>query len=100
MAVPAFHFDEELEASTLFFSVPKKNAVWVRAILDSYETLGVVRSEDPELEGDRSLMVFISVPDMVGDSVPVFEELARLADVEFVHADARLLAQLRSELAA
>jgi hypothetical protein len=100
VVVPAFHFDEELEASTLFFSVPKKNAVWVRAILDSYETLGVVRSEDPELEGDRSLMVFISVPDMVGDSVPVFEELARLADVEFVRADARLLAQLRCELAA
>ncbi len=83
----------------LFFTVIKKDAVWVRAILDSYESLGVVRAQEPDFDAHRSLMVFMSVPGIVEQARPVFEELAASGAVEFVGADRRLLDQLRSELA-
>mgnify|MGYP004206856299 CR=1 FL=1 len=82
----------------LFFTVARKNSVWVRAILDSYESLGVLRSQDPDLDGERALMVFFLAPDMVGESLPVLEELALGAGIEPVEAEPALVAQLRSEL--
>jgi hypothetical protein len=69
-------YDEALGLCPLFFRVPRREAVYVRGVLDSYECLGVVRSEETGLEYERPLMVLLAPADFRSDALDVLGRLA------------------------
>ena len=95
---PIAELDSELGVHPVFFSVPREQAVYIRAVLDSHGSLGVVRSQEPEFSRDRSLMVLLLMPDFVTEACELLGELSREVGLEFPEPDEAMLAALREEL--
>jgi hypothetical protein len=68
---PQFPIDPDLGVCALFVSAPRKHLAYIKLILESYEGVGVARTEQPFYGDDRALVVFLLVPDFfwVADTV-------------------------------
>lgn len=60
---PQFPIDPDLGVCALFVSAPRKHLAYVKLILESYEGVGVSRTEQPFYGDDRALVVFLLAPD-------------------------------------
>ncbi len=60
-----FDVDEQLGLCALFVSAPRRDLTYVKVVLESYEGVGVARTERPFLTQDRALLVLLLVPDFL-----------------------------------
>jgi hypothetical protein len=91
-------YDDALGLYPLFFTVPATEANYVKIIFESYESFGVIRSQDPRFTDERVLMVLLLVADMTAPALEVAGELADEARLEFLEPTAGMLADLRRHL--
>ncbi len=117
-------FDERMGVHTVFLSVPRREWVYVKCLVETYEGLGVTRtlerratdgvvrgrglSEcsapgdaealDAGIEVGEDLMVLMAVPDMVEETVSVLNYLADEASLRLVYPNEAYRAKFRADL--
>ena len=91
--------DEELGVHPVFFTVPSAHAVHVKVVLESYEAIGVVRTQNPDHGDGRILVVFLLVPDFADTGRAVLADLAEQTELRFLRATAEMVAELKGVLA-
>ncbi len=89
---------EDMGVHTLFFCIPRPQAVHTKGIIDSYAEIGVLRSQDPEFAPGTALMVLLVVPDFAAEAVTLMEGLAADGSITFIDATPARLADLRRDL--
>lgn len=89
---------EDMGVHTLFFCVPRPQAVYAKGIIDSYAEIGVLRSQDPKFAPGTALMVLLVVPDFAAEAVTLMEGLAAEGGITFTDATPARLADLRRDL--
>jgi len=97
-AIPVPALDPALGLHPLYFAIPRDDTIYVKVVLESYECLGVTRTEDPFYSGDRCLVVLLLVPDFVAEAREVLAALAHATRIEFPEPSAAMLERLRCEL--
>ena len=75
--------DPDLGVHPLFLSIRRADAIYVKVILESYEGLGVTRTEQPHYEEDRALIVFLLVPDLADQARCLLSALRVEIDLRF-----------------
>ena len=101
--IERFHFsrddvDPELGVLALFLSVPRKDLIAVKVLLESFEGIGVIRSQQPRYTPERSLIVMLLVPDFLDCARRLLAELSEMTAAEVVAPSAAMLAELKAEL--
>ena len=94
--IPAF--DAELGVHPAFIVVPKKDLLYVKLVLESYECFGVMRSQDSEFTELKALIVLLLVPDFVAHAEVVLNELAAEVGADSIDAEPEWLRVLRDDL--
>jgi hypothetical protein len=98
--VQATAYDPALGVYAVFFTVARRDAVFVKLLLESYEGLGVVRTVERFYRPGVALQVMLAVPDMVDHLARVLDELAEWVEVRPVEAPAADRDALRADLLA
>jgi hypothetical protein len=94
-----FEVDDRLGLCALFVSAPRRHLAYIKVLLESYEGVGVARTERRFHTDDRALLVLLLVPDFLDVAarlVALFEDEVGLR-VEDVGE--KLREKLRSDLA-
>jgi len=91
-------YDPALGAYAVFFTVARRDAVFVKLLLESYEGLGVVRTVERFYRPGVALQVVLAVPDTVDHLARVLDELAERVEVRPVEVAAHDRDALRADL--
>ncbi len=100
----AYVFDPELGVYTIYMSVARRDSVFVKLMVESYEGIGITRSLDPFYEGGpgdceaRGLMVLLAVADAVEAVGLLIEELVAECGLRLVEPSAEDIALFRTNL--
>ena len=71
--------DPAFGAHVVFVSVPRKEAVYLTVLLESYEGIASFRTQDPEHAPGRTLVAILIPTDFAHDAIAVLEEVATTA---------------------
>lgn len=91
-------YDPALGAYVVFFTIARRDAVFVKLLLESYEGLGVVRTVERFYRPGIALQVMLAAPDMVDHVERVLDELAERVEVRPVEVAAAERDALRADL--
>jgi len=97
---PQFPIDPALGVCALFVSAPRRNLTYLKLILESYEGVGVARTEIPFYGDDRALVVFLLVPDFFDVAETVVRHLESEVDLRREDVSEKIRAALRDDLVA
>lgn len=97
-AYPQFPVDPDLGVCALFISAPRASLAYLKLILESYEGVGVARTEVPFYEGDRALVVFLLVPDFFDVAETMVAHLEAEIDLRRENVSETIRAALRDDL--
>ena len=73
--------DPELGVHPVFLSVPRADLIYIKILLESFEGIGVMRSEEPFYCPGRALIVLLIVPDSVAYAVKLLNEARGVTDL-------------------
>ncbi len=90
--------DERLGLCPLFVTVPREDAVLLKVLVESYEGIGVARTQDGHFGEGRALVVLLLVEDFLDVACAAIESFRRMLDLELLAAEESLLEPLRREL--
>jgi hypothetical protein len=96
--IPVPPIDPALGLHPLYFAIARNDTIYVKVVLESYECLGVTRTEDPFYPDDRCLVVLLLVPDFVEDARAVLAALSETMRIDFLEPSAEMVERLRHEL--
>lgn len=95
---PQFPIDPELGICALFLSAPRRHLTYLKLILESYEGVGVARTEQPFYQDDRALIVFLLAPDFFWVADKVIRHLESEVGVRREEVSDAVRATLRDDL--
>lgn len=90
--------DARLGVVPVFLSVARADLIYVKVLLESFEGIGVMRSEEPFYGDERALIVLLIVPDAVRDAEAVLDDAARVTDLRMETVAPERLERLRDDL--
>lgn len=90
--------DPALGVHPVFLNVARCDLIYVKVLLESFEGIGVMRSEEPFYEDDRALIVLLIVPDAADDALQLLNEARGVTDLALEPADPDRAERLRSDL--
>ena len=93
-----FPVDPDLGVCTWFISAPRRHLTYAKVLLESYEGVGVSRTEVPHYTEDRALVVFLIAPDFVDVADTVVRHLETAVDLRREDVSDELKAALRDDL--
>jgi len=73
--------DAAFGVHVIFVSVPRKEAVYLTVLLESYEGIASFRTQEPEHAPGRTLVAILVPPDFARDAVTVLEETVATSDL-------------------
>jgi hypothetical protein len=72
--------------------------IYLKLMLESYEGVGVARSEEPFYDGERALLVFLLVPDFFDVAERLLVHLENAVDLRREIVEPSRLVRLRADL--
>lgn len=90
--------DTELGVIPLFVAIAPSDLILLKVLLESFEGIGVIRTQDRCYTNGRALIVVIVVPDFVDDARALLGEFLETATCEVVAETPELLAELKRDL--
>lgn len=90
--------DAQLGVVPLFISIAPADVISLKILLESYEGVGVIRTQDRFLTSDRALLVLLLVVDALEDARSLLSEFLETASFEVIDETPELLAQLKVDL--
>jgi hypothetical protein len=90
--------DPELGVHPVFLSVPRADLIYLKILLESFEGIGVMRSEEPFYGSGRALVVLLIVPDSAADAVNLLNEACEVTDLALEPVARDRLKRLRKDL--
>lgn len=90
--------DAELGVVPVFLSVARADLIYVKVLLESFEGIGVMRSEEPFYGDDRALIVLLIVPDAAADAEAVLGDASQFTDLRVETVTHERLQRLRDDL--
>lgn len=93
-----FEIDPELGLCACFVSAPRRHLTYIKVLLESYEGVGVARSEEPFFDGERALLVLLLVPDFLDAAVGLIEHLESAVGLRRESVEPSRLDRLRADL--
>ncbi len=91
-------YDDALGVHALFINLPRRHAIYVKVLLESYEGVAVVRSVEPHYAPGRILQVIMIVPDQAPTVQGILSSIETDTDMERVDPSESLLSELRQDL--
>ena len=102
MAVDAspttFDIDPELGLCACFVSAPRRHLIYIKVLLESYEGVGVARSEDPFYDDERALLVLLLVPDFLDAAAGLIGHFETAVGLRRESVEPSRLDRLRADL--
>jgi hypothetical protein len=90
--------DPELGVHPVFLSVPRADLIYIKILLESFEGIGVMRSEEPFYGPGRALVVLLIVPDSAADAVKLLNEARGVTDLALELVAGERIERLRKDL--
>jgi hypothetical protein len=90
--------DPALGVHPVFLSVPRADLIYIKVLLESFEGIGVMRSEEPIYGPGRALVVLLIVPDSVADAVKLLNEARGVTDLALEPVAGERIERLRKDL--
>jgi hypothetical protein len=98
-ADPFFVYDADLGVWVSFLALPRKDVIFVKLMLESYEALAMARTVDPHWEDGIALIVVFSVNDFIETTRIVMAELVETTGARPVPPGDGHLDELRATVA-
>jgi hypothetical protein len=90
--------DEELGVHPVFVSLPREDLIYLKVLLESFEGIGVMRSEEPFYESNRALVVLLIVPDSAADALRLLNEVRGVTALAVESVERSRIERLRRDL--
>jgi len=90
--------DAELGLVPLFVSIAPADLISLKVLLESYEGVGVIRTQERCFAPGRALIVMLLVADAIEDARSLLSEFLETASFELIDETPELLAELKRDL--
>jgi hypothetical protein len=90
--------DPVLGVHPVLLTAARNDLIYVKVLLESFEGIGVMRTEEPFYTAGRGLVVLRIVPDAADDALRLLNEARGVTDLALEPADPDRAERLRSDL--